>query len=222
MYSKADSTTSGLLFTKSENGNYTALTVNAGAGVPTEEFELTSSKAVFVRVSESNGTETYRLRDTSLADVTFTPKMSLTLDRDLVFNIYVPAKSLVKFTLDGTAYTELNAISNLIQTLGDGDYYRIQIPVAAKYATRDILLCATVDVGNGKTATATVYISTSTYTLTECVKPLPTPLTEQRKAASISDATTSGLSPRTTMRLQTLLLASGNTLSRQEITEIRL
>lgn len=155
MYSKAASTTSKLVFTKSDNGNYTALTVNTGVSVTNEKFDLASSKAIFVKVNEADGTETYRLRDTALTEIDFTPKMSLTLDRDLVFNIYVPAKSLVKFTLDGVNYTNLSELEGLKEELTVGDYYRIQIPMAAKNATRSIVLSATVDIGGGRTATAT-------------------------------------------------------------------
>lgn len=165
MYSKADSTTSKIVFTKSEGGNYTALTVSAGADVPTEEFELSSAKAIFVKVSESDGTETYRLRDISLTDVKFTPKMSLTLDRDLVFNIYVPVESLVKFTLDGVNYANLSELEAFKEELTDGDYYRIQLPIAAKNATRAVVLTATVDIGNGKTATATFSFDIVKYAL---------------------------------------------------------
>ncbi len=155
MFSKDKATTSELLFTKTEDGNYTALTVAAGLSAPEAEFLTTAGNAIFVKVEDGSDTTTYRLRLAELADIDFTPKMSLTLDRDLVFNVYIPEKSLVKFTLDGVEYNDLIAIDSLKTAIDGEDYYLISIPLAAKDATRTIKLIATVSVDEGKTATST-------------------------------------------------------------------
>ena len=155
MYSKPDTTNGTIVFGKTDDGNYTALTLPVASAAPAEEYPIEGGTASFVKISDGIETSTYRLRDTKLADVDFTPKMSLTLDRDLIFNIYVPAKSLVKFTLNGVDYTNLDDIEELIETVDEADYYRVQIPVSAKNATGAIILRATVDVGEGKSASAT-------------------------------------------------------------------
>ena len=154
MYSADASNNGSLTFDKLTDGNYTALTLANGIEAPKDAFNLIGGNAVFVKVSEGRETVTYRLRNYEVADIDFVPKMSITLDRDLVFNVYVPEKNLVKFVIDGEEYIELSAISDLKVTLEDAEYYRISIPVAAKDALNTIALVATVDTGDGVTATA--------------------------------------------------------------------
>ena len=138
-----------LTFGKLEGENYTALTLPSGAEGPTAEY----NGLVFVKISDNGETITYRLRPAEIAELDFVPKMSLTLDRDLILNVYVPAKNFLNsFTLDGVDYTDLAGLKKV--TLGAEDYYLVSISLDAKSAARDVVLRAKVAIGD-KTASAT-------------------------------------------------------------------
>ncbi|MBQ3015216.1 MAG: Ig-like domain-containing protein [Clostridia bacterium] len=154
MYQDIAENGASLLFAKENDANYTALTLASGLSAPDAEFLTALGNAVFVKVEDGTNTVTYRLRLTELANIEFAPKMSLTLDRDLIFNVYIPEKSLVKFTLDGVDYDNLTAIDGLKTDIDGENYYLVSIPLAAKDATRTIKLTATVSVSEEKTATS--------------------------------------------------------------------
>ena len=138
----AGSANDNIIFAKAENGNYTALTLPVGVEAPTAEF----NGLVFVKVSENGETVTYRLRPTAVAELDFVPKMSLTLDRDLILNVYVPAKAFLNsFSLDGVEYADLAALEKV--TVGEEDYYLVSISLDAKSAARDVVLRANVTLG---------------------------------------------------------------------------
>ena len=139
-----------ITFAKS-GGNYTAFTLPSGAVAPT--VSINGGDLKFVKISDDGLTATYRLRPAEVANIDFVPKMSLTLDRDLILNVYVPAKDfLAGFTLDGVDYTDLAVLKKV--TLGAEDYYLVSISLDAKSAARDVVLRAKVALGD-KTASAT-------------------------------------------------------------------
>ena len=92
-------------------------------------------------------------------DVSFTPKSSITLGSELVYNVYVPVKDYLKsFTVDGKTYA--NA---MIVTLDDGNqYYHIAVPMAASEAAKGIVLKASVTIG-GKDYNGTWTMSITKY-----------------------------------------------------------
>ena len=147
---------------KSEGGNYASLTLPSSAAAPTAKYVTdTGITLAFVKVSEGDGTVTYRLRPEAVANIDFVPKMSLTLDRNLVLNVYVPAKDFLKgFTLDGVEYTSFEKLGKA--TLGSELYYVLSISLDAKSAARDVVLKANVTVG-GKNATGTFTFSVVKY-----------------------------------------------------------
>ena len=134
------------VFVKDVDGNYTSLELPHGIEVSDVEFD----GLVFVKISDNGETVTYRLRLAAVAGIDFVPKMSLTLDRDLVLNVYIPAKEfLIDFTLDGKADEDLEVESVIL----DGEeYYHVAIPLSAKEAAREVVLAVTVSVEE-KTAT---------------------------------------------------------------------
>ena len=145
-----DNAGDSITFAKND-GNYTAFTLPAGAVAPT--VSINGGGLKFVKISDDGETVTYRLRPAAVAELDFVPKMSLTLDRDLILNIYVPAKSFLNsFTLDGVEYADLAAPEKV--TLGDAEYYLVKISLDAKSAARDIVLRVNVNIGD-KTATGT-------------------------------------------------------------------
>ena len=150
-----------VVYVKEANGNYTCAVLKQGTSAPAGNFALYGGKGVFVKISETNDTVTYRLRPIEIAEIEFSPKMSLTLDRNLILNLYVPkAAFLNSFTVDGKASSEY-AVK--IITLDNGmEYYVISIPLSAKEAARDIVLKANITVGE-KTATGTFKFSIIKY-----------------------------------------------------------
>jgi len=94
-----------------------------------------------------------------ITDVDFTPRSSITLGSDLVYNIYIPVTDILKsFTIDGVAYENAETV-----VLDDGSsYYRIKVPMAASEAARNIVLKASVTV-NGKNYTGNWTMSITKY-----------------------------------------------------------
>lgn len=76
----------------------------------------------------------------------FVPKLNITLDSNLIFNVYIPKiGALEKFTLDGVEYTDFSKLE--IREIDGSSYYTVSVPLAAKEAARDIGLVACVSSG---------------------------------------------------------------------------
>ena len=139
---------SSVTFVKGENGKYATLVLPEGVTAPV--VEANGGSLGFVKVGLENGNGVYTLAPADA--LTFVPKMSLTLDRDLILNVYIPAKDyLVSFTLDGKASSEYDVKET---TIGGEDYYLVSTALDAKTAARDVVLRATVKLGE-KSATGT-------------------------------------------------------------------
>ena len=139
---------SSVTFVKGESGKYVTLEIPSNNAAPT--YKVNGNSMTFVKISEEAETNVYTLAPVDLQS--FVPKMSLTLDRNLILNVYVPAKDfLVSFALDGKASTDYEVTE--VEIDGE-DYYLVSISLDAKTAARDVVLCATVDLGE-KTATGT-------------------------------------------------------------------
>lgn len=141
-----------LTFGKDNAGNYASLVLPTSANAPTETYN--NGNLVFVKINEGAETTTYRLREKSVANISYSPKMSLTLDRNLYLNVYIPAENLVKFDFDGTSYENLSDAEQLLKNIGGKDYYVISTALPSPEAARDLILNATIKVGdntaNGK------------------------------------------------------------------------
>jgi hypothetical protein len=74
----------------------------------------------------------------------FEPKTSITLDAQLIYNVYVPAVDYLKsFTVDEIVYSNAKTV-----ILDDGnEYYHIEVPMPASEAARSITLEVTLTVG---------------------------------------------------------------------------
>lgn len=149
-------------YTRGEGKSNCSLTLPATAAAPTLEYNLDGASAVFVAVSEIGETVTYKLRPKDAANVSFVPKMSVSLDSDLIINVYIPAKSLLKFTFDGENYNNLSALASNKTVIDGKEYYKMEAPLSAKEAARDVILTATVDLG-GKSANGTFTFSIVKY-----------------------------------------------------------
>ena len=96
----------------------------------------------------------------SVSKIDFTPKTSITLSSELIYNVYIPVESALKsFALDGITYDNLATLENIV-TLSDGkQYYRFEIELPASEAARNIILKAVITVdGNDYNGTFTMSI----------------------------------------------------------------
>ena len=142
-----------VIYAKENGGNYSCLIIKKELSIPTDKFALTNGYAVFVKISETLDEVICRLTPKEIADINFAPKMSLTLDRDLILNVYVPAAAFLdSFTLDGAEYADFAALEKV--TVDEKEYYLVKISLDAKTAARDVVLKANVTIGD-KNATGT-------------------------------------------------------------------
>ncbi len=131
-----------------ECGSYTRIVVPANSSVSNFDYVTADEKsATIVKWNENAalGTTTYIVREKEL--VSFNPKTSITLSSELVYNVYVPVSTVLKsFTLDGVTYTDFTAITDIVTIEGE-EYYHFAIGLPSADAARDIVLKATVSVG---------------------------------------------------------------------------
>ena len=92
------------------------------------------------KISENAETSVYTFVDASVQS--YSPKMSITLESQLVMNVYVPVKNTEAFTIDG------KTPDYKIVTLGNAEYYLVSIKLDSATAARDIKLVATVKLGD--------------------------------------------------------------------------
>ena len=138
---------SGVTFGKYGDGNYISVVLPKGASAPDGEYDIVGGKAVFVKVSQTADNVIYRLRNSETLDIDFTPKMSITLDSELVMNVYIPAENLQMFTFNGVMHGNLVDISDKKITVDGKDYYRLTVALGSAEAAKDIKLSATVAAG---------------------------------------------------------------------------
>ncbi len=136
--SKNGTGTSKLEFGKTENGNYTTFTMIGGAELPAKT--INGGELVFVKISEADGNTTYRLKPAALADIAYSPKMSITLASELVMNVYVPVNYTQKFTFDGKIYDSENNYGENIIEIGEDKYYLVTASLGSAEAANELKL----------------------------------------------------------------------------------
>ena len=101
----------------------------------------------------------YELEVVKANVIPFTPKTSITLGSELVYNVYVPVVDYLKsFTVDGKIYENLIPV-----TLDDGNqYYHIAVSMPASEAARNVVLKASITI-DGKEYTGTWTMSIPKY-----------------------------------------------------------
>ena len=156
--SNANGRADSIKFGKGADGNYTALLLDSGAAVPpaSEIYKSVSgADYAFAKVKDTEDGMLCRLRPVDTVGIDFTPKMSITLDRNLIMNVYVPKTDILSsFTLDGVDYGAQAMNSLKVESLDGKDYYLVSIPLEAKEAARDVVLVARIIAGD-KVATGT-------------------------------------------------------------------
>ncbi len=95
--------------------------------------------------------------------ISYVPKTSITLGSELSVNIYLPTKSLQRFTLDGVTYENLELLKDKKLVLSNGEeYYKMTILLPVSEAGREINLKAFVS-SDEVNATVTFTISIPKY-----------------------------------------------------------
>ncbi|MBQ8289581.1 MAG: discoidin domain-containing protein [Clostridia bacterium] len=121
-----------VILEKNTLDSYLTLTLYDGIPAPDTSFTTANGEYAFIKDYSEDGDTLYKLAPLSVAQ--FTPKTSITLDANLIFNVYIPeCDFLTAITLDGKEYGKAEL------TLSDG-YYLIQISLDARAAARDIPL----------------------------------------------------------------------------------
>ena len=92
----------------------------AGAAVPDEKL---NGNEVFSKANETADYVVYKLIPMSVAELKYIPKMSITLDSQLMFNVYIPVANTQKFVYDGVEYADLEAIADKKVALDGNEYY---------------------------------------------------------------------------------------------------
>ncbi|MBQ3017307.1 MAG: DUF4886 domain-containing protein [Clostridia bacterium] len=164
--SNANGRADSIKFGKGADGNYTSLLLDSGAAVPpaSEVYKSVSgADYAFAKVKDTEDGMLCRLRPVDTVGIDFTPKMSITLDRDLVMNVYVPKIDILhSFTLDGELFGAEELGDVRVETLDSKDYYLVSVPLEARAAARDIKLVARIVTGD-KIATGTFTFSIPKY-----------------------------------------------------------
>jgi len=140
-------------------GEYTMFEFPSGVMPEDERFVATSQSAgelVFDFVSDNGEKSTYVLIPKLVKEFTFVPKTSITLESNLVLNIYVPENQyLTGYTLDGKTYLKNDLIAENGQYLNS-----IKLPAAE--AAKEITLTATFELAD-ETLTGEFTLSTLKY-----------------------------------------------------------
>ena len=90
----------------------------------------------FVKLRTVGDKYVYFLRDTSKL---ISPKASLTLYSDFVYNIYIPKKdSVVRIILNGELYSDLNSLD--VVEMNGIEYYHITNKVSPNRASKSFIL----------------------------------------------------------------------------------
>ena len=128
-------------FVKDADGNYTVMTVPTKNAAPELAFQNEKGTPLSFTAGSTSGNYTIYV----LKEFTYAPKASLTLDSNLMMNVYVPVENTLKFTFDGKIYENLDEFKDSIVVLDDGkSYYHLTVSLPAAEAARDIVLTASV------------------------------------------------------------------------------
>ncbi|MBQ8380598.1 MAG: hypothetical protein IJY18_01765 [Clostridia bacterium] len=155
----------------SENGSFVHFEKGASSGKYTvfsaSESSVFDDSSVFA--SESGllcammfGKGEYTLFPMSFVDnASVVPKSSITLDSNLILNVYIPNKSyLNKIEIDGKTYTDFSALT--VKTVDGEEHFFFSFPFSSNEAARAVPLSVTVS-GEGLSAKRNFDLSIPSY-----------------------------------------------------------
>jgi len=144
---------SSVTFEKGADGEYSQILVPKESAVDTSfVFDGEEEKTALLNMGESGGYYTYNMMSKSFCDKInnngFVPKTSVTLDSELILNLYVPeAEELISFEADGVVYDSEEKLSSLETRVANGvKYYRIKKSIDAAEADETITLSAKLSI----------------------------------------------------------------------------
>ncbi len=140
LYEAHETNGSSVVFKKSSSGIYTCLTVKNSGVSP--KATANNGELVFVKVGVDGENATYALTSKALAS--FVPKMSITLDNELVINVYIPTKYTQKFTFNGITYENVEAIANKKVIVNGEEYYLLSVALGSAESAKEIDLSVIV------------------------------------------------------------------------------
>ena len=145
-------------FNKDDEGNYPVLTLPAGVTAPVQSFN--DGTLGFAKVAVEDGKATYVLTEAGFN--TYLPKMSLTLDSNLIANVYIPVTGTQSFIFNGVNSTDdAELVANVVE-LDGASYYLVSVALPASEAAKTLTLTANVAFGE-KSATGTFTFSLAKY-----------------------------------------------------------
>lgn len=141
--------TSTIAFAKGTDG-YLKIVLPSGESAPTMAVPTANGNYKFVKTADDGSFVTYELAEDALTS--FVPKVSLTLYSDFAYNIYVPVRDFIKLVkINGEAVT---LTEDMITEVDGVPCYKITKTLAAKEAATDFTLTVTVELNDGRTASA--------------------------------------------------------------------
>ncbi|MBR5448714.1 MAG: hypothetical protein IKV43_01880, partial [Clostridia bacterium] len=147
-----------LVFKPGENGEYTTFILPVGQEAITDGFVSDRGSLTLVKTNSDGAFATFSLRD---ADRLVSPKGSLTLYSDFVYNLYIPIKdSVLAITLGGVKY-DLNSLT--VVNVDGIDYYHIAWEIPVSSACNVYTLEIEVEYFEGKVQTLTWNIGVISY-----------------------------------------------------------
>ena len=148
-----------LTFSEGAEKGYMSITLPYGVNPPSGSFN--NDSLVFVKTAETTDTITYSLVASGVEK--YSTKVSLTLDANLVVNVYVPKKGTTEFTFNGKNYETKEDFESLKSvTIDEVEYYIVSAELPACEAAKTLSLQACVDFGE-RTATGTFTYSIPRY-----------------------------------------------------------
>ncbi len=147
-YNVTEGNDSFVTFKADENGNYPTIILPSDAPAPTAKLPMGDDEMPMVKVGETADGKIYKVGVLSAADFGFKVKTSITLDSQVVLNIYATDNSLASFDLDGVKYTDLTAFET-VEVEGE-TYYHVAVPFASDETLRNVLFTANLESENFK------------------------------------------------------------------------
>ena len=143
---KVDTNGSTVIFTEGSDGYIKIVTSSEYTN--TEALPTDIGNMKFAKAGTEDGKNVYSLIPAATPDIT--PKFSITMHQDFIYNVYVPVTSgMVRIVLDGVEYTDFASLE--VVTLDGTDFYRLTRAAAAKAAADDFVLEVYINV-DGETA----------------------------------------------------------------------
>lgn len=147
-YNTTPGNDSFVTFKADENGNYPTIILPKDAPAPTVKLPMGEDEMPMVKVGETADGIVYKVGVLSAADFGFKVKTSITLDSQVVLNIYATDNSLASFELDGVKYSDLSAVETV--EVGGETYYHVAVPFASGEMLRNVCFTANLESGSYK------------------------------------------------------------------------